>query len=88
MCACVYVWPHGLHPTRLLLSMKLSGQEYWSGVPFLIPGDLHSPGIEHHAGHLSLLHWQADSLPLTPPGKLNEALVLTVFTDFLTKLKL
>ena len=71
MCVCVAPWTAS---HQAPLSMKLSGQEYWTGVPFLIPGDLHSPGIEHHAGHLSLLHWQADSLPLTPPGKLNELL--------------
>ena len=29
-----------------------------------LPGDLPDPGIESY-----LLHWQADSLPLAPPGK-------------------
>ena len=28
------------------LSMGFSRQEYWSGLPFLLPGDLHNPGIE------------------------------------------
>ena len=28
------------------LSMELSGQEYWSGLPFPSPGDLPNPGIE------------------------------------------
>ena len=28
------------------LSMEFSWQEYWSGVPFLPPGDLSDPGIE------------------------------------------
>ena len=28
------------------LSMGLSGQEYWSGLPFLLPGVLYDPGIE------------------------------------------
>ena len=28
------------------LSMGVSGQEYWSAVPFLSPGDLPNPGIE------------------------------------------
>ena len=31
------------------------------------PGDLPNPGTE--PGSLSLLHWQAGSLPLAPPGK-------------------
>ena len=28
------------------LSMRFSGQEYWSGLPFPSPGDLPDPGIE------------------------------------------
>ena len=28
------------------LSMGFSRQEYWSGLPFLSPGDLPDPGIE------------------------------------------
>ena len=28
------------------LSMGLSWQEYWSELPFLLPGDLPNPGIE------------------------------------------
>ena len=35
----------GLEPARLL-SMEFSRQEYWSGLPFLSPGDLSDPGIE------------------------------------------
>ena len=27
-------------------SMEFSRQEYWSGLPFLSPGDLPNPGIE------------------------------------------
>jgi len=41
-------------------------QEYWSGLPCPPPGDLPEPGIKP-ASHL--LHWQAGSLPLGPPGK-------------------
>ena len=44
------------------LSMALSRQEYWSGLPFPSPGDLPDVGIEPTS--LSLLHWQAGSLPL------------------------
>ena len=45
------------------LSMEFSRQEYWSGLPIPIPGDLPNP-------HLScLLHWQAGSLPQVSPGK-------------------
>ena len=28
------------------LSMRFSRQEYWNGVPFPSPGDLHDPGIK------------------------------------------
>ena len=28
------------------LSMEFSRQEYWSGLPFLSPGDLPNPGIK------------------------------------------
>ena len=48
-------------------SMGFSRQEYWSGVPFLSPGDLSNPGIE--AGSPTL---QADALPSEPPGKLAD----------------
>ena len=44
------------------LSMKFSGQEYWSGLPFPSPGDLPNPGIEPASA------LQADSLPFEPPG--------------------
>ena len=39
------------------LSMGFSRQEYWSGLPFLFPGDLPDPGIE-----------LADSFPLSHLG--------------------
>ena len=42
------------------LSMGLSRQEYWSGLPFPSPGSLPNPGIEPY-----LLQWQVDSLPLS-----------------------
>ena len=47
--------------------MKFSRQEYWRGLPCPPPGGLPNPGIE--PASLSLLHWQAGSLPLAPPGK-------------------
>ena len=45
------------------LSMGLPKQEHWSGLPFSPSGDLCDPGIK-----LYLLHWQADSLPLSHQG--------------------
>ena len=49
------------------LSMEFSRQEYWSGFPFLSPGDLPNPGIKLKSPAL-----QADSLPLEPPGRPDE----------------
>ena len=45
-------------------SMEFSRQEYWSGLPFLSPGDLPNPGIEPWSPALP-----ADTLPSEPPGK-------------------
>ena len=49
------------------LSMELSRREYWSGLPCPPPGDLLNLGL--NLCLLCLLHWQAGSLPLAPPGK-------------------
>ena len=46
------------------LSMGFSRQEYWTGLPFLSPGDLPDPGIK--PGSLAL---QADSSLFDPPGE-------------------
>ena len=58
VCMCVYacVLSHfsrvGLFETlwtvahQAPLSMGFSRQEYWSGLPFPTPGDLHNPGIK------------------------------------------
>ena len=46
------------------LSMGVSRQEYWSGLPFPSPGDLPKPGIEPRSPTL-----QADTLPSELPGK-------------------
>ena len=46
------------------LSMEFSRQEYWTGLPFLSPGDFLNPRIVPGSPAL-----QADSLPTEPPGK-------------------
>ena len=46
------------------LSMGLSRQEYWSGLPFPSPGDLPDPGIKLRSPVL-----QVDSLLTKLPGK-------------------
>ena len=49
------------------LSMGLSRQEYWSGLPFPSPGNFLTQGWNPHLLHL--LNWRVGSLPLAPPGK-------------------
>ena len=46
--------------------VEFSRQEYWSGLPSPPPGILPNQGLNPHL--LCLLHWQAGSLPLAPPG--------------------
>ena len=46
------------------LFLEFSRQEYWSGLPFPLPGDLPNTGIEPKFPAL-----QTDSLPSQPPGK-------------------
>ena len=48
------------------LSMKVSRQEHWSGLPCSSPGDLSNPGLKPSSPAL-----QVDSLPSEPPGKLK-----------------
>ena len=49
------------------LSKEFSRQEYWSGLPFLTPGIF--PTREPNPRFLHILHWQANSLLLSPPRK-------------------
>ena len=62
MCTCLFshvqlfVTPWSV-ARQAPLSMGFSRQEYWSGLPFPTPGDLHDPGIEPVSPAL-----QADSL--------------------------
>ena len=78
-----YVCAQLLHCVRLFvatrtvahqtpLSMGFSRQGYWSGLPFPSPRDLPDPEIESVS--VCLLHWQADSSPLVPPGKMSDLL--------------
>ena len=46
------------------LSLGFSRQEYWSGLPCPLPGDLPNPRIKPRSPAL-----QVDSLPSEPPGK-------------------
>ena len=55
-----------------LLSMGLSRQEYWDGLPFPSLGDLSNRGMQPRSPAL-----QADSLPSEPLGKPSDAQKLT-----------
>ena len=62
------------------LSMGFSRQEYWSGQPFLSPGDLSNSRIK--PGFPAM---QADSLPSEPPRKpleSNPSFLLPFFTSY------
>ena len=58
------------------LSLGVTRQEYWSGLPFPSPGDLSDPGIEPRSPAL-----QADSLPteLLRVGAVKPAFSLNFF---------
>ena len=57
-------------------SMGFSRQEYWSGVPFLSPGDLPDPGIKPRSPAL-----QADALTSAPPGNSGQCEFYSFVSD-------
>ena len=67
-CCLVSKSFYSLRPWNLAhqapLSMVFSRQEYWSGLPFPLPGDLLDPGMEPKSSTL-----QVDSSPLSHLGK-------------------
>ena len=63
---CLFATP-GTVIYQAPLSVEFFRQECWGGLPFPSPGDLLTQGSNPHL--LCLLHWQADSLSLVPPGK-------------------
>jgi len=50
-----------------------SGQEHWSGLPFLPPGDLPDPGIEPTSPAAPAL--AGKFFTSEPPGKLKSAIL-------------
>ena len=71
MCMLSHVWLFATPKTvacQAPLSMRFPSQEYWSALPFPSPGEI----FLTQGSNLclsSLLHWQAGSSPLAPPGK-------------------
>ena len=52
---------------KAALSMGFFRQEYWSGLPFPLPGDLSDPGIKPASPAAPTL--QVNSLPLGPGNR-------------------
>ena len=55
------------------LSLEFSRQGYWRGFHLLLQGIFLTQRSHPHL--LCLLYWQADSLPIVPPGKLTMRLL-------------
>ena len=76
LCVCMlshfsHVWLFATLWTIALqtpLSMGFSRQEYWNGCHALLQGLFLTKG--KYLWFLCSLHWQADSLPIAPPGSL------------------
>ena len=58
------LWPHGLQPAMLFCPWDSPGKNTGKDCCALLQGIVLSQEL-----NLCLLHWQADSLPLEPPGK-------------------
>ena len=71
MCVCSVMLdslqPHGLKPTRLLCPCNSSNKNTGVVCHALLQGIF--PTQESNLHLFCLLHWQAGSLPLAPPGK-------------------
>ena len=61
------LWPHGLQPARVLCPWDSPGKNTGVGCCFLLQAIFSTQESNLHL--LCLLHWQAGSLPLAPPGK-------------------
>ena len=61
-----FLLPHGLQPARLLCPWNFLGKNTGVGCHCLLQGIFPTQGLNPHLLHL--LHWQADSLPLSHQG--------------------
>ena len=61
------LWPYELQPTRFLCPWDSPGKNTGMGCHALLQGIFPTQGSNPCL--LCLLHWQAGSLPLAPPGK-------------------
>ena len=73
--------PLGLLPARLLRPWDFPGKDTRVGCHALLQGIFLSQGPNPHL--LGLLHWQAGSSPLAPPGKPQSPFTGSVFSNLL-----
>ena len=62
------LWPHGLWPTRLFCPWDSPDKNTGLGIHSRLQVIFPTQGSNLRL--LGLLHWQAGSLPLAPPGKI------------------
>ena len=88
-CACTQVSnslrPHGLQPARLLCPWDTPGKNTGVGCYALLQGIFPTQGS--NLCLLCVLYWQADSLPLAPPGKPSGSNSFSFFPHPLTSAK-
>ena len=78
-CLTLTPWTVALQAPLL---MGFPRQEHWSGCHFFLQGIFPTQGL-----NLSLLHWQADSLPLSPQGSPGDVYyMLTKYSQYKKKL--
>ena len=75
-CVQLFVTPWTI-AYKAPLFMEFFRQEYWSGLPFPVPGDRLHPGIEPRSPAL-----QVDALPSEPPGKPHFFFFNTQYSSF------
>ena len=67
VCVSISLQPYGQQPPWLLCPWDFAGKNTGVDCHFLLKGIFLTQGSNPHL--LCLLHWQAGSLPLAPPGK-------------------
>ena len=74
---CLTLQTYGPQPAMLLCPGGFPGKNTGDGCHFLLQGIFLTQGL-----NLCLLHWQASSLPLTPPGKPQDFQQVPEFTFY------
>ena len=89
MCMCCVLscsfmsdslWSHELQATGLLCPWDFPGKNSGVGCHALLQGIFLTQGSNPHLS--DVLHWQADFLPLAPPGKPESVIHIHISTGF------